>query len=347
MNSSWNRTLLVCLCAVDLSSGIAVAEQPLSFNRDVRPILSDKCGACHGPDEAAREAGLRFDTKDGAMADLGGYRVIVPGKPGESELIARIESDDEDEQMPPPESKIELTDAEKRTLRRWIAEGAKWEGHWAFRPVERPVPPAVPSGRKWGRNEIDAFVLASLKREGLLPSPVADRTTLIRRLSLDLTGLPPTPAEVDTFLQDNSDDAYETVVERLLQSPHHGERMAVDWLDAARYADSNGYQVDRDREMYAWRDWVIKAFNDNKPFDEFTIEQLAGDLLPEATIDQKIATGFHRNHMMNEEGGVLPEEFLNEYCADRVETTATIWLGQTFTCARCHDHKFDPFTQRD
>ena len=338
---------LVCLHAACSLVSAAGADESPSFSRDVRPILSNKCGACHGPDERAREAGLRFDTQEGAMADLGGYRAIVAGQPSESALVARIESHDEDQQMPPPGSNLKLTHEEKRTLRRWIAEGAKWEGHWAFQPIARPVPPEVASSGKWVRNEIDAFVLAALEREGLAPSPMADRPTLIRRLTLDLTGLPPTPAEVDAYVRDKSADAYSRVVERLLQSPHHGERMAVDWLDAARYADSNGYQVDRDREMYAWRDWVIQAFNENKPFDQFTIEQLAGDLLPSATLAQKIATGFHRNHMMNEEGGVLPEEFLNEYCADRVETTATIWLGQTFSCARCHDHKFDPFTQRD
>lgn len=220
------------------------------------------------------------------------------------------------------------------------------ETHWAFVPPSRPDVPSVRQAR-WIRNPIDAFILARLEEERLHPSPEADRTTLIRRLSLDLTGLPPSPQEVDGFLADASTDAYERVVDRLLASPHYGERMAVDWLDAARFADSNGYQVDRDRELYAWRDWVIQAFNSNKPFDQFTVEQIAGDLLPNATLEQRVATGFHRNHMVNEEGGIIPEEFQAEYCADRVETTATVWLAQTFNCARCHDHKFDPFTQRD
>ncbi|MBL9166282.1 MAG: DUF1553 domain-containing protein [Verrucomicrobiales bacterium] len=218
--------------------------------------------------------------------------------------------------------------------------------HWALVPPQRPPLPELRHER-WARNPVDRFIFSQLEALKLKPSPEADRTTLIRRLSLDLLGLPPTPAEVDAFLSDSSPDAYERLVDRLLRSEHYGERMAVDWLDAARYADSNGYQVDRDREMYAWRDWVIRAFNSNLPFDQFTIEQIAGDLLPQATLDQRIATGFHRNHMMNEEGGVIPEEFLAEYCADRVETTATVWLGQTFNCSRCHDHKFDPFTQRD
>lgn len=249
--------------------------------------------------------------------------------------------------MPPPETKRTLSAKQIDLLRRWIDSGAEYAERWAWKPPTRPTPPQIVERVGWPKNPIDQFILRRLQIEGMAPSPEADRRTLIRRVTLDLTGLPPTPGEVDAFLADASPNAYETVVDRLLKSPHYGERMAVDWLDAARYADSNGYQVDRDREMHAWRDWVIKAFNDNKPFDEFTIEQLAGDLLPNPTLDQQIATGFHRNHMMNEEGGVIPEEFLAEYCADRVETTATVWLGQTFICSRCHDHKFDPFTQRD
>ena len=250
--------------------------------------------------------------------------------------------------MPPPETKRTLTARQKDLLRRWIESGANYLERWAWqRPLRPTIPQPADEFVNWPNNAIDHFILRRMRAAGFKPSPPADRTTLLRRLSLDLTGLPPTPDGVAALVADHSADAYAAVVERLLKSPHYGERMAVDWLDAARYADSNGYQVDRDREMYAWRDWVIRAFNNNQPFDEFTVEQLAGDLLPEPSLAQKIATGFHRNHMMNEEGGVLPEEFLNEYCADRVETTATIWLGQTFTCARCHDHKFDPFTQRD
>ncbi|MFN6053861.1 MAG: DUF1549 domain-containing protein, partial [Planctomycetia bacterium] len=248
--------------------------------------------------------------------------------------------------MPPPKTNKTLTVSEKQIIKKWIDQGAKYEQHWSFVPL---VPVKVPEIRhsKWTRNPIDHFILARLEKEGIGASPEATRESLIRRLSLDLTGLPPTIAEVDAFVADTSEKAYENVVDRLLKSPRYGERMAVDWLDAARFADSNGYQVDRDRELWPWRDWVIRAFNENKPFDQFTIEQLAGDLLPNATTDQKIATGFNRNHMLNEEGGVIADEFLAEYTADRVETMAAIWLGQTFNCARCHDHKYDPFTQRD
>ncbi len=317
------------------------ATEPLRYNRDIRPILSDNCFACHGPDKAKQKAGLRLDVRESATQPAeSGDTAIVPGKVEASALVARIFSDDRDETMPPPKSQKKLTTAQKDVLKRWVAEGAVYEKHWAF---EQPVKVAIPAGR----NGIDVFVHKRLVEAGLQPSPEAPKETLIRRVTLDLTGLPPTPAEVDTFVSDSSEHAYEKVVDRLLESPNYGERMAVDWLDAARYADSNGYQVDRDRELWPWRDWVIRAFKDNKPFDQFTIEQLAGDLLPNATLDQRIATGFHRNHMLNEEGGVIPEEFLAEYAADRVETTAAVWLGQTLNCCRCHDHKFDPFTQRD
>ena len=338
---------ILCLISVQYTASAATLS-PIDFNRDIRPILSNNCFQCHGPDARQRKAELRLDTEAGSRTDLGGHAAITPGAVATSVLMQRVLTRDPDMMMPPPETKRTLTDRQKDLLRRWIEEGAGYVERWAWQqPVRPTVPPATDSFQDWPKNAIDHFILRSQQAEGLKPSPPADRVTLIRRLSLDLTGLPPTPAEVDAFVKDRSVNAYEIVVERLLRSPHYGERMGVDWLDAARYADSNGYQVDRDREMYAWRDWVIQAFNDNKPFDEFTIEQLAGDLLPSPTLAQKIATGFHRNHMMNEEGGVLPEEFLNEYCADRVETTATIWLGQTFSCARCHDHKFDPFTQRD
>jgi hypothetical protein len=262
-------------------------------------------------------------------------------------LVSRIESEDPELHMPPVDSPKQLTAAHKATLRRWIAEGAAYQPHWALVPPVLPPIPQVDQPSSRLRNPIDAFILESLVRQGLQASPEASKETLIRRVTLDLTGLPPTIAEVDAFLGDDSESAYERLVDRLLRSPHYGERMAIDWLDAARYADSNGYQVDRDRELWPWRDWVIRAFNENKPFDQFTIEQLAGDLLPEASLEQRIATGLHRNHMLNEEGGIIAEEFLAEYTADRVETTAAIWLGQTFNCARCHDHKFDPFTQRD
>ncbi|MFA6546248.1 MAG: PSD1 and planctomycete cytochrome C domain-containing protein [Limisphaerales bacterium] len=325
----------------------AGAAEPVRYNRDIRPILSDNCFSCHGPDVNRRKAGLRLDVREEALkAAKSGAIAIVSGDARKSALLARINSKDADEVMPPPKSHKAVTAAQKEKLRQWIQQGAKYEQHWAFVPLA-PVPAPAVKRAGWLRNDLDRFILARLERERLPPSPEAARETLIRRVSLDLTGLPPTVAEVDAFVADKSATAYEKVVERLLRSPHYGERMAVDWLDAARFADSNGYQVDRDRELWPWRDWVIRAFNDNKPFDQFTIEQLAGDLLPDATLDQRIATGFHRNHMMNEEGGIIAEEFLAEYTADRVETTAGVWLGQTFNCARCHDHKFDPFTQRD
>jgi hypothetical protein len=314
----------------------------ISYNRDVRPILSDNCFACHGFDPKNRKADLRLDTFEGATSD----GAIVPGDVAKSEVWSRIITGDEDEIMPPPKSHKTLTAAQKNTLKRWIESGAKYETHWSFMPLAVVRPPEVKTAA-WAKNDLDRFILARLESEGLKPSAEATKENLIRRLSLDLTGLPPTLAEVDAFVADTSPQAFEKVVDRLLKSPHYGERMALDWLDAARYADSNGYQVDRDREMWPWRDWVIAAFNDNMRFDQFTIEQLAGDLLPGATLTQRIATGFNRNHMTNEEGGIIPEEFLAEYTADRVETTAAVWLGQTFNCCRCHDHKYDPFTAKD
>ena len=322
------------------------AAEPLRYNRDIRPILSDNCFSCHGFDPKHREAELRLDTAEGATADHDGVRAIVPGDVEKSELWVRLNHTDKDEVMPPPKSHKTVTAAQKEMLRSWIQQGAKYEPHWAFAPL---APVALPKTKRngWARNDLDRFILARLESEGLAPSAEAARETLIRRVSLDLTGLPPTLAEVDAFLGDTSSQAFEKVVDHLLKSPLYGERMAVDWLDAARFADTNGYQVDRDRELWPWRDWVISAFNRNLPFDQFTIEQIAGDLLPQPKLEQRIATGFHRNHMMNEEGGIIAEEFLAEYTADRVETTAAVWLGQTFNCCRCHDHKFDAFTQRD
>lgn len=318
------------------------AAEPLTFNRDVRPILSDNCFQCHGPDAANRKGHRRLDTYEGATAERQGFRAFVPGRPDQSEAWLRLTSVHDDELMPPPEAHKTVTAEQKETLRRWIAEGARYERHWAYEPLRPVTPPAV-KNESWVRNPVDRFILARLEREGLAPSPPADPATLLRRVSFDLTGLPPSPQAVAAFRL----SALDAQLSALFSSPHYGERMASDWLDAARYADTNGYQVDRDREMHAWRDWVIRAFNDNKPFDQFTIEQLAGDLLPNATLEQKIATGFNRNHILNEEGGVIADEFLAEATADRVETVATAWLAQTFNCTRCHDHKFDPFTQRD
>jgi mono/diheme cytochrome c family protein len=318
----------------------------IAFNRDIRPILSENCFQCHGPDANQRKAKLRLDTGEGAFQDRGGRRVLTPGKPDGSELYRRITTVDPAEHMPPAKSGKQLSPREINLLRRWVEQGAKWEKHWAYLPPRRSPPPSISSPGQT-RNAIDAFILERLEREGLTLLPEADKTTLIRRVSLDLTGLPPTPSEVDAFLADESPNAYERVVDRLFASPRYGERMARPWLDAARYADTNGYQTDGERFMWRWRDWVIDAFNRNMPFDQFTIEQLAGDMLPGATLPQRIATGFNRNHRGNGEGGIVPEEYAIEYVVDRVDTTATVWLGSTFGCARCHDHKFDPITQKE
>jgi hypothetical protein len=315
--------------------------QRVEFDRDIRPILSNNCFACHGPDEKQRQGSLRLDVP----ADGKKPGAILPGKSAESRLIQRVATKVEAARMPPASLGKKLTPRQVALLRLWIDQGAKYEGHWAFTPPRRPAVPKVALGPV--RNPIDSFVLARLQREGLRPSPEADRTTLIRRVTLDLTGLPPTPAEVDAFLADRSPDAYEKVVDRLLASPRYGERMAVPWLDLARYADTHGYHIDSGREMWRWRQWVIDAFNRNLPYDQFTIEQLAGDLLPNATLEQKIASGFNRNHPINFEGGAIPEEYQVAYIADRIDTTATAWLGLTLRCAQCHDHKFDPFTQKE
>jgi hypothetical protein len=318
-----------------LALNAASAAEPLRYNRDIRPILSDNCFACHGPDKANQKAGLQLDVRDAAIQPAkSGDIAIVPGDAEKSTLVARIFTEDSDEIMPPPKSHKNLSAAQKEMLKRWIEEGAGYEAHWSF------VPPAKPQAG----SSIDDFIRAELPRHGLKPSPRADAAALVRRVALDLTGLPPTIEEQRRFA---ALESYEAMVDHFLSKPAFGEHMAVAWLDAARYADTNGYQVDRDRELWPWRDWVVRAFNANMPFDQFTIEQLAGDLLPNPTLDQKIATGFHRNHMLNEEGGIIAEEFLAEYTADRVETTAAVWLGQTFNCCRCHDHKYDPFTQRD
>ncbi|MGH7171837.1 MAG: DUF1553 domain-containing protein [Gemmataceae bacterium] len=340
-------TLLLALMAS--RSPLGAAEQlpaVIEFNRDIRPILSDNCFRCHGPDRARRKADLRLDTEAGAFADLGGSRALVHGEPDKSELLRRVAAVNVRERMPPAKSGRRLTERQVQLLRRWIEQGAKWQAHWSFLAPKRPPLPRV-RDTAWPRNAIDYFILERLEREGLRPSPETDRVTLLRRVTLDLTGLPPTPAEVDAFLQDRSPDAYEKVVDRLLASPRFGERMAVPWLNAARYADTNGYQNDGERSMWRWRDWVIEAFNRNLPFDQFTIEQLAGDMLPSATLEQRIASGFNRNHRGNAEGGIIPEEYAVEYVVDRVDTTATVWLGLTLGCARCHDHKFDPVARKE
>jgi hypothetical protein len=319
----------------------------LAFNRDIRPILSNKCFTCHGPDESKRLSALRLDTEKGILADLGGRFAVVPSKPAESELIRRITSHDATRRMPPTYSGKKLSRSEIELLQRWVSDGAKWQQHWSFLTPQRPRVPKVTAPKRWAKNAIDYFVLEGLSKEGLVSSPRADLTTLLRRVSLDLTGLPPTPAELDTFLADKSPNAYEKVVDSLLASPSYGERMAIRWLDAARYADTNGYQTDAERYMWRWRDWVIDAFNSNMSFDRFTIEQIAGDMLPEATLDQKIASAFNRNHRGNGEGGIIDAEYAVEYVVDRVETTSTVWMGLTLGCARCHDHKYDPFTQKE
>ena len=319
----------------------------VDFNFHVRPILSDRCFKCHGPDDRARKGGLRLDTQDGAVARLpSGRRAIVAGSRWRSELVRRILSTDPDVVMPVPDSHLTLDDREKAILVRWIDQGADWQPHWAFTPPSKPaVPPAA--DERAGAAEIDAFVLAKLREQGLEPAALASRETLIRRVSFDLTGLPPTLPEIDAFLADPSPEAYEKVVDRLLASPAYGERMASEWLDLARYADSHGYQDDGMRDMSPWRDWVIAAFNRNLPFDRFVTWQLAGDLLPDATEEQRLATGFNRHHMQSQEGGVVPEEYRVEYVADRVNTLGRAFLGVSLECARCHDHKYDPVSQKE
>jgi len=315
---------------------------PLDFNRDIRPILSENCFYCHGQDGQKREADLRLDDRAAAI-EAG---AIVPGDPGASTILERIHSTDPDVLMPPPNSNRRLSDDQRRLLDRWIKEGADYKDHWAFTAPVRPAPPEVKQA-DWPRNDVDRFVLAKIEAAGLAPSPEADRATLIRRLHADLVGLPPTPEEVDAFIADSDPQAYEKLVDRLLASPHYGERMALPWLDAARYADSNGFQQDGDTWQWIWRDWVVKALNADMPFDRFSIEQLAGDLLPNATVEQKIASGFNRNHLLNGEGGAIAEEQRFNTLFDRVDTTSTTWLGLTMACAQCHDHKYDPMTRTD
>ena len=367
MNAFYSHSPLAAMIAMLVTAGHA-AEAP-EFQRDIRPILSDNCYKCHGPDKAQRKAGLRLDTEAGAKAKLDDGFVIVPGDPAKSELIRRITTSDEDDHMPPTDSGRQLTPRQIELLRRWIEQGAKWDAHWSFVAPKRPAVPKIPEFQvpgsefrngaggfsDWSVNPIDGFILKKIAEGGLVPSREATPEEVIRRMTLDLTGLPPTPAEVDSFVAGCREGSSSVIrhsslsalADRLLASPAYGERMASRWLDAARYADTSGYQSDGERSMWRWRDWVIDAFNSNMPFDQFTIEQLAGDLLPGAALSQRIATGFNRNHRGNAEGGIVPEEYAAEYVVDRVDTTATVWLGLTMGCARCHDHKYDPVTQRE
>ena len=321
------------------------AEEQISFTRQIRPILSAKCFACHGPDEKTREADLRLDAED-AIRNHDSSTVIAPGDPDSSELYTRITSDDADERMPPADSNKSLSETEIELLRRWIKQGGRFESHWAFVPPRTSEIPAVENAA-WPRNAIDYFVLARLEQAGLSPSQEADHYTLVRRLYLDLVGYPPSPTEADAFVYDDDPLAYENLAESLLASPHYGERWTRRWLDLARYADTNGYEKDRPRSIWPYRDWVINAINADMPFDQFTVEQIAGDMLPNASFDQRIATGFHRNTMLNEEGGIDPLEFRFHAMTDRVATTGQVWLGLTVGCAQCHTHKFDPVTQRE
>jgi len=342
-----NPARLVAVLALIISGSMtatsaSAADQPLEYNRDIRPILADKCFACHGPDSAARKADLRVDDRAAAIDML----AIVPGKPDESEMIARIFSKDEDEQMPPPATKKTLTVAEKEMLRRWIADGAEYQAHWSLIAPVKPPPPTTKKPA-WVRNPIDAFVLAQLETIGLTPAKEADRRTLARRVSLDLTGLPPDPKLLADFINDKSDGAYEKYIDKLLSSVRWGEHRGRYWLDVARYADTHGIHFDNYREIWAYRDWVIAAFNRNLPFDQFTIEQLAGDLLPGSTLDQQIASGFNRCNITTNEGGIIDEEYRVLYTRDRTETVGQAWLGLTIGCAVCHDHKFDPVSQRE
>jgi hypothetical protein len=340
------RFLIILAFLSGAAAPVHAAGDEVLFNRDVRPILSEKCFACHGFDAKKREADLRLDTFEGATADIDGFRAVVPGDPAKSEMWQRITTTDEDDMMPPKKARKTLSDREKAVLKKWIEQGAKYQKHWAFEPPLRAELPAVKNAG-WVHNPIDRFVLARLEAAGLAPAPEADRRTLARRVALDLTGLPPSPQTVEAFVNDQTPDAYEKLVATLLASPQWGEHRARAWLDAARYADTHGLHFDNYREMWPYRDWVIGAFNRNLPFDQFTVEQVAGDLLPKPTRDQLIATGFQRCAPSTNEGGTIDEENLANYANDRVTTTSWVWLGLSVNCAACHDHKFDPILQKD
>ena len=347
--------IIVCVFVIGplavLTAAVAAAEKtpkqpPPSFARDVLPILTNHCWRCHGPDEASRQAGLRLDIREQALKPIDGLVPIVPGQPNASEVIRRIRSTDPDVVMPPREALKPLSAAQQDILQRWIAAGAPYAGHWAFRRPLRTEPPAIRQ-KAWPRNAIDRFTLKRMETAGLRPAPAAERHTWLRRVTLDLTGLPPSIDELQAFLADASPNAESRVVDRLLKSQAHAERMAMHWLDVARYADTNGYNNDETRTMWPWRDWVINAIHSGLPYDKFLTEQLAGDLLPNPSVSQRVATGFNRNHVLTTEGGIIPEEYQAEYVADRVHTAATVFMGISLQCARCHDHKFDPITQRD
>jgi hypothetical protein len=337
---------LSATCSLASATATAAGAEVVEFNRDIRPILADNCFACHGPDKNQRKANLRLDSEEEALADRGGYQAINPGRPDKSELYRRITAEDVKERMPPVKSGKKLTKGQIEIFRRWIDQGSKWQKHWSLIPPQRPLVPKV-SDSPWPVNAIDSFILTRLAQEGLQPAPEADPRTLLRRLAFDLTGLPPSPEELEAFQADSAPEAYEKQADRLLASQHYGERMATYWLDLVRYADTGGYHSDNHRDIALFRDYVIDAFNRNKPFDRFTIDQLAGDLLPGATREQTIASGYNRLLMTTEEGGAQAKEYMAKYAADRVRNASTVWLGATLGCAECHDHKFDPFLTKE
>ncbi len=348
--------LMLSLVLVLMSCNQSPSDDPqtslpavVDYNFHIKPIISDRCFKCHGPDENTREANFRLDTRDGMFAAIGEQKdhfAILPGQPDSSAILHRLTTENPDDRMPPPESNLSVSEYEIALIRKWIEQGANWKKHWSLIPPVKSASPAV-NDASWPQNEIDRFVLARLQQESLKPSPQASRETLIRRVTFDLTGLPPTLQEIEDFLQDDAANAYEKVVDRLLTSADYGEKMAVYWLDAARYADTHGYQDDLPRTMWPWRDWVINAFNENLSYDQFVRWQLAGDLLPNATAEQILATGFNRNHKITQEGGVIDEEYRTEYVADRTQTFGTVFMGLTVECARCHDHKYDQFTTQE